>query len=261
MLVDSHCHIDFPELAGELPLVLERARIAGVGYVLCVSVNLEDYPAMLTLTQDYENVGATVGVHPNTPYCKASEPDAQFLSGLAADARVVGVGETGLDYYRSKGELSWQQDRFVHHIDAAKKVGKPLIIHSRAARADTIRLMRAEKAGDAGGVMHCFAEDWDTARAALDLGFFISFSGILTFKSARELREVALKVPLERMLVETDAPYLAPEPHRGKTNEPAFVSYTAKFLADLLGLSLEELGDITTENFFKLFSAAKRPPG
>ena len=260
MLVDSHCHVDFPELGDSLVDVLGRAKAAGVSHLLCVCVNLEDYPNMLLLTEPYSNIFVTVGIHPNTAFDPAQEPQLGDLIRLASDPRVVGIGETGLDYFRSSGDLGWQRHRFVQHIAAAKHVGKPLVIHTRDAREDTIDLMRSEHATDAGGVMHCFSEDWATAKAALDLGFYISFSGIVTFKNAETLREIALKVPDDRILVETDAPYLAPEPHRGKTNEPAFVSCTAERIAGLRGISIETFAELTSDNFFQLFKQAPRDP-
>ena len=258
MLVDSHCHIDFPELGDSLFDVLGRAYAAGVSHLLCVCVNLEDYPNMLLLTEPYSNIFVTVGIHPNTAFIPAREPKLAGLIELASDPRVVGIGETGLDYFRSSGDLGWQRRRFAQHIAAANSIGKPLVIHTRNARKDTIDLMRSENARGAGGVMHCFSEDWTTAKAALDLGFYISFSGIVTFKNAQALREIALKVPDDRILVETDAPYLAPEPHRGKINEPAFVSCTAERIADLKGISMEAFAELTSNNFFQLFQRASR---
>ena len=260
MLVDSHCHIDFPELIDDLPGLLARARDAGVGHLLCVSVNLSDFPAMLALAERSESISASVGVHPNTVLELEEEPSAEALAALGANPKIVAIGETGLDYYRTDCDPDTQRERFTRHIKAARCVGKPLIVHTRSASADTIDVMRTAKAGTAGGVMHCFAEDWATAKAALDEGFYISFSGILTFKSAEALREVARKVPLDRMLVETDAPYLAPVPYRGKTNEPAYVRHTAECLAELRQMDLESLSERTTENFFNLFNTAKRAP-
>lgn len=258
MLVDSHCHVDFPGLGESLFDVVERAYAAGVSHLLCVCVNLEDYPNMLLLTEPYSNIFVTVGIHPNTAFIPAQEPELTDLIELASNPRVVGIGETGLDYFRSSGDLGWQRHRFSQHIAAAKSTQKPLVIHTRDARKDTIDLMRSEGASDAGGVMHCFSEDWTTAKAALDLGFYISFSGIVTFKNAQALREVALKVPDDRILVETDAPYLAPEPHRGKTNEPAFVSCTAGRIAQLRGISKESFAELSSNNFFQLFQSAAR---
>jgi len=253
-LVDSHCHLDMLELAAEeggIAGVLDAARDAGVGHLLCVSVNLEDYPAMRALTEPYGNVSLSVGVHPNEQ--EGRDPDADALATLAQQPRVVAIGETGLDYYRSEGDLEWQRDRLRRHVAAARACGKPLIIHSRQAREDTIAVLTEEHGADAGGVMHCFAEDWDMARRAMDLGFYISFSGIVTFKSARELQDVARRVPLDRMLVETDSPYLAPVPRRGRPNRPAYVRYVAEFIAELRGESFERIAEATTANFSTLF--------
>ncbi len=258
MLVDSHCHLDFPGLVEQLPAVIDRAKAAGVEHLLCIGVNLEDFKKMMALLDDYPNVFASVGIHPNTPYQEEQEPDAGALAALASDPRVVAIGETGLDFFRSKGDLEWQKQRFKTHIEAATFADKPLIIHTREAAQATLDVMRAASAQTVGGVMHCFADEWEVAKAALDLGFFISFSGIVTFKSADSLREVARRVPDDRILIETDAPYLAPVPHRGKTNEPAFVRATAACLAELRGQSLAEIGRMTTENFFALFSSATR---
>ncbi|MHB8455153.1 MAG: TatD family hydrolase [Acidiferrobacterales bacterium] len=257
MLADSHCHINFEPLSAGLPLILENARANAVGYLLCVSVNLEDFPEVRRLAHSYPHIYASVGVHPNET--QGEDPSVDRLVDLAADPRVVAIGETGLDYYRSSGDMGWQHERFRRHIRAACASGKPLIIHTREAAADTLRIMREEGADRPGGVMHCFTENWDTARQALDLGFYISFSGILTFKNADTLREVALRVPEDRLLIETDAPYLAPVPHRGKTNEPAYVRYVAESLASLRQVSLEHIGAVTTRNFFTLFAPAHAP--
>lgn len=255
VLVDSHCHINFDPLGTEVPEVMARATNNDVGYFLCVSVNLEDYPQVNSLAKKYKNVFASVGVHPNET--EGQDPDEQELISLADDNCVVAIGETGLDYFRSTGDLGWQHNRFRQHIRAAKKTKKPLIIHTREAAEDTIRIMKEEGASECGGVMHCFAENWEVAKQALDLGFYISFSGIVTFKSAKELKEVAQKVPEDRMLVETDSPYLAPTPHRGKTNEPAYVRHVAECIAELRETSYEKIAELTTENFFNLFADAK----
>ncbi|OJX06635.1 MAG: DNAase [Burkholderiales bacterium 70-64] len=256
MLVDSHCHLDFPELAPRLDEVLAQMAAHDVGHALCVCVALDDFERVLGVAQRDARLSASVGVHPDSP--RTREPDVDTLVGLAAHPKVVAIGETGLDYYRTQGDTEWQRERFRVHIRAARRCGRPLIVHTRAAAADTIRLMREEDAGAAGGVMHCFTEDWDTARAALDLGFHISFSGIVTFRSAAALREVAAKVPADRLLVETDSPYLAPVPHRGKTNEPAYVRFVAACLAELRAVSPACIADITTENFFNLFMNERR---
>jgi len=254
MLVDSHCHLDMLDLAsidGGLDGVIATAHDADVQHMLCVSVNLEDYPAMLSLVEDRDEVSVSVGVHPNTR--EGRDPTPAELIELAANPKVIAIGETGLDYFRSEGELDWQRQRFRNHIAAAKQCGKPIIVHTRDAREDTLQIMREENAGAAGGVMHCFSEDWGMAQRALELGFYISFSGIVTFKSARELQEVAVKVPLERMLVETDCPYLAPVPHRGKPNQPAWTRHTAEYIAELRGESYEAIAEATTNNFNRLF--------
>jgi TatD DNase family protein len=224
--------------------------------MLCVSIDLEAYPAMQALVADYPQVSISVGVHPNAE--AGQEPSPERLAELAADPKNVAIGETGLDYFRSDGDLEWQRERFRVHIAAAKSCGKPLIIHTREAREDTIRVMREERAEVAGGVMHCFTENWEMARRALDLGFYISFSGILTFRNAEDLREVARRVPLERVLIETDSPYLAPVPHRGKPNQPIYVRHVAECLAELRGVTPEALAEITRDNFFRLFPAARR---
>ena len=256
MLVDSHCHINFQPLGERLDEVLANATAHGVDYMLCISVNMEEFPEVLELARIHDNVFATVGVHPNDT--GGHEPDVDELCRLAEDTDIVGIGETGLDYFRSEGELEWQRDRFRRHIAAAKAVNKPLVVHCRDASVDTMQILRNENATEAGGVMHCFAQDWAVARQALDIGFYISFSGIVTFKNAQPIKEVARKAPLDRILVETDCPYLAPVPFRGKTNEPAYVKYTAVHVAELRGMALEELAEATTRNFFTLFDAAKK---
>ena len=258
ILVDSHCHIDFPELHENLIAVLDRANAAGVGYLLCVSVNLEDLKNIVEISHVYSQVFASAGVHPNHDQGALDSPTYVELREAVEDPVVVAVGETGLDYYRSEGDLEWQLDRFRRHIAVSREVGKPLIVHTRRANHDTISIMSEEGASDAGGVMHCFSEDWPTAKAALDLGFYVSISGIVTFKNADTVREVARQIPSDRLLVETDAPYLAPVPHRGHTNEPAFVADTARFLAELRGVDLETLAQQTTDNFFELFPLATR---
>ena len=258
MLVDSHCHIDFPDLHEDLDGVLDRAKAAGVGYLLCVSVNLEDLKNIIEISHRYTQVFASAGVHPNHDPGVLDSPRYVTLREAAADPVVVAVGETGLDYYRSKGELKWQLDRFRKHIAVSRELSKPLIIHTRRANYDTIAIMREEGASESCGVMHCFSEDWPTAKAALDMGFYVSISGIVTFKNADAVREVARNVPADRLLVETDAPYLAPVPYRGRINEPAFVADTARFLAELRGVDFETLAQQTTDNFFELFPLATR---
>jgi TatD DNase family protein len=256
MLVDSHCHLDFPDLAGRLDEVLAEMATHDVGHALCVCVSLTDFEQVLAVAMRDDRLSASVGVHPD--YADTPEPDVDTLVRLAAHPKVVAIGETGLDYYRTEGDTEWQRERFRVHIRAARRAGKPLIVHTRAAAADTLRLMREEGADAAGGVMHCFTEDWPTARAALDLGFHVSFSGIVTFRNAAALREVAAKVPDDRLLIETDAPYLAPVPYRGKTNEPAYVRFVAACLAELRQQSMDRVSELTTENFFNLFSSVKK---
>lgn len=252
MLVDSHCHLDFPDLAADTPAVLAEMRENGVSHALCVAVTLEDFPEVKALAEQYSNLYASVGTHPDYPDHPLVTPDE--LIRLADHPKVVAIGETGLDYFRLQGDLEWQRERFRTHIRAARTVAKPLIIHTRASAKDTIAIMREERAGEAGGVMHCFTENWETAQAALDLGFYISFSGIVTFKNALAIKDVAKRVPLDRLLVETDSPYLAPVPYRGKTNRPAWVRYVAAEVARLRGASFEEIASATSDNFFRLFN-------
>lgn len=254
-LTDSHCHLNFESLRNNLPQVLQNARDSGVGHMLCIGVTLEKFPEVIALARDYPNIFASVGVHPDEQ--AGCDPTVDQLVELAKDPRVVAIGETGLDYFRLKGDLRWQQERFRRHIRAARQINKPLIVHTREAAAETLQILREEGADQVGGVMHCFTESWETARAALDLGFYISFSGIVTFRNADALRTVATQIPADRLLIETDAPYLAPVPYRGKTNEPALVRYVAEQIARLRGLSSNEIAAITTENFFRLFRAAK----
>lgn len=257
MLVDSHCHLNFPELAGRVDDALALMRENRVTHALCVSVTLEEFPQVKALAERYPHIYGSVGVHPD--YDQAPVVAVADLVALANHPKIVAIGETGLDYYRIKEDCEWQRERFRTHIRASRRCGKPLIIHTRAAAADTLRIMREEGADKAGGVMHCFTESWDMARGAMDLGFYISFSGIVTFKNAKDLREVARQVPLERMLIETDSPYLAPVPFRGKTNEPGLVRYVAEEIARLQGRTLEEVAAATSGNFFKLFNI--RPAG
>jgi len=254
MLVDSHCHLDRVDLSpynGDFSSFLNATYDAGVEHMLCVSIDMESYPKMLSLVERYDQISVSVGVHPNEE--NRHEPELNELVDLAAHPKNVAIGETGLDYFRSSGELDWQRKRFRTHIAAAKACNKPLIIHSRAAREESIQIMQEEGARDVGGVMHCFTEDWEMAKQALDLGFYISFSGIITFKSAAEIREVAKKVPLDRILIETDSPYLAPIPNRGKPNYPSYVSYVAECVAATRGMDKEVLAGATKDNFFRLF--------
>jgi TatD DNase family protein len=251
IFVDSHCHINFPELAMNMDDVLAQMKQNEVVSALCVSVNLADFPQVLKLAEQHPHIYASVGVHPD--YEGVEEPDVARLVGLAQHPKVIAIGETGLDYFRLKGDLEWQRARFRTHIRAARESGKPLIIHTREAAADTLRIMTEENAAGASGVMHCFTETWEVAEAALAMGFYISFSGIVTFKNAKQLKEVAQRVPLERILIETDSPYLAPVPHRGKLNQPAYVKHVAAEIAMLRSISLDEVARSTTENFTGLF--------
>ena len=254
MYIDSHCHINFPDLADKLPEVFDLMAHNQVSHALCISVELEKFPEVLALAEAHPNVYASVGVHPDHEDC--TEPSVEELVALADHPKVVAIGETGLDYFRLTGDLEWQRERFRTHIRAARAARKPLVIHTRSAAEDTLRIMREEHAGEAGGVMHCFTESLAVAEAAIEQGFYISFSGIVTFKNAISLREVAAAIPLERMLIETDSPYLAPVPHRGRTNQPGFVKYVAEEIARVRGISVKDVGEATTQNFFRLFAAA-----
>ena len=251
MLVDSHCHLDFPDLAQRLPEVLARMQDNGVGCAVCIAVNLEDLPGVLALAEAHANLYATVGVHPE--YVDAVEPDVKRLVELAAHPKVIAIGETGLDYYWHKDQPEWQRARFRTHIRAALATGKPLVVHMRDAATDTLRILREEGADAVGGVMHCFTETWEVARQALELGFYISFSGIVTFKNALAIKEAAQKTPLERILIETDSPFLTPVPHRGKRNEPAFVAHIADKIAEIHMTTREQVAAVTTANAARLF--------
>ena len=259
MYIDSHCHINFPELVIRLPEIFGKMAENRVTHALCVSVDLPDFPQVLELAEKYPHIYASVGVHPD--YEDTPETTVESLVRLADHPKIVAIGETGLDYFRLQGDLDWQRERFRVHIRASRATGKPLIIHTRNASVDTIRIMQEEgagtDAGGVGGVMHCFTESLEVAQAAMAMGFYISFSGIVTFKSAKDLQAVARAVPLERMLIETDSPYLAPVPQRGKMNEPGFVSHVAEFLAKLKEEPLELVAQKTTDNFFDLFKIAR----
>jgi TatD DNase family protein len=259
MFIDSHCHINFPELAAKMPELLAKMEENKVTHALCVSVDLPDFPGVLALAEQYPHIYASVGVHPD--YEDTPEPTVEQLVELSDHPKIVAIGETGLDYYRLEGDLEWQRERFRTHIRASRITRKPLIIHTRSASADTIRLMQEEGAGtDAGGVagvMHCFTESLEVAQAAIAMGFYISFSGIVTFKSAKDLQAVARAVPLERMLIETDSPYLAPVPFRGRMNEPGYVRHVAEYIATLKELPLEQVARQTTDNFFNLFNIVR----
>jgi TatD DNase family protein len=251
VFVDSHCHLDFPELAAELPQLLAAMREHDVTHALCIGVDLPAWPGVLAIAQSHANLHATVGVHPD--YIDTPEPSVADLVAKAQMPKVVAIGETGLDYFRLEGDLEWQRQRFRTHIRAARETGKPLVIHTRAAAADTLAIMREERADEVGGVMHCFTETWDVAQAALDLGFHISLSGIVTFKKAAVVQDVARRLPLARMLIETDSPYLAPVPYRGKRNQPAWVRYVGEAIATLRDVPVATIAEATSANFFRLF--------
>jgi len=253
-LTDSHCHLDM--LQDDLQQILARAKEQGVQSILNVCVNLKDFPKVLAIAKAHPFITASVGLHPNET---DEDVNAQQLALLGRDEKVVAIGETGLDYYRTTGDTEWQRERFREHIRAAKILQKPIIVHTRQAKEDTIQILQEEKADAVGGVMHCFTEDWQTAEQAMNMNFYISFSGVITFKNATAIQEVARQVPEDRLLIETDAPYLAPHPYRGKPNEPAYVRHTAQYLADLRKISLEKLAAVTTENFFRLFKGAPKP--
>ena len=251
MFIDSHCHINFPEIANNIDEVLVNMKINQVTNALCVSVDLDKFPEILALAEKHNNIYASVGVHPD--YELVNEPTQSELVRLANHPKVIAIGETGLDYFRLQGDLEWQRNRFRTHIRAAVETNKPLIIHTRSASADTLHLMQEEGANRPGGVMHCFTESMEVAMAAIEMNFYISFSGIVTFKKALELKEVAKNIPLDRMLIETDSPYLAPVPFRGKMNQPCYVKHVAEEIAKLRGISVEEVGEATSANFKKLF--------
>jgi TatD DNase family protein len=264
MFTDSHCHINFPELAENMGAIRADMATAQVTRALVISTTLEQFPQVHDLAMQYDNFWATVGVHPDNE--DVQEPTVEDLVTRAQLPRVVGIGETGLDYYRlgerSVADMQWQRERFRVHIRAAQQTRLPLVIHTRSSSEDTLRMLKEEgeegSTGSAGGVFHCFTETAEVARAALDLGFYISFSGILTFKNAQDLRDVAAFVPMERILIETDSPYLAPVPHRGKTNNPSYVPFVAQQIAQIRGLAVEEVAHITSENFDRLFSAVAK---
>lgn len=255
VLIDSHCHIQLLGKDINIDEVINNAVAADVKHMLCVSVDLETYPKIQQLAQQYPCIYTSVGIHPNTdtPTCVPSEKLIEKLTDMAVDNHVLAIGETGLDYLREETDIICQQQRFRDHIQSAKIINKPLIIHTREAKEDVLNILTEEGADNVGGVMHCFVEDWDTAQKAMDMNFYISFSGIVTFKNAKEIQEVAKKVPLDRMLIETDSPYLAPVPLRGKPNRPAYVRYVAEFIAQLRDTSIEHIAGQTTENFARLF--------
>jgi TatD DNase family protein len=254
MLIDSHCHLDRIDLKpyqNDFACFMQEAEASQIEHLLCIAIDLESYPSMLALVAGYPQISVTVGVHPNVQDCK--DPSVDELIALGQPDNVIGIGETGLDYFRSEGDLTWQHQRFRNHIRAAKSLKKPLIIHTREAKNDTLRILKEEDASEIGGVIHCFTEDWEFAQKALDLNFYISFSGIVTFNSATEIKEVAKKVPADRFLIETDSPYLAPAPFRGRPNYPTYVRYVAEQIAELRGTSLNKIANQSTENFYALF--------
>jgi len=254
VLVDSHCHLDRLDLSpfgGDFGQLMAETASQGIVHQLCVSIDMENYPALYDLVEPYDQVSVSVGVHPNET--GGHDPAVEELIELARRPRVVALGETGLDYYRSEGDHHSQQARFRRHIAAARAVDKPLIIHTREARADTLRILREEGADQVGGVLHCFTEDWQTAKAAMDLGFYVSFSGIVTFRNATQVQEAAIKMPEDRLLIETDSPYLAPVPMRGKPNYPYYVRHVAACVAKLRNMDFERLAEITTRNYHALF--------
>lgn len=256
MYVDSHCHLNFPELAANLPEILDRMAQNQVSHALVVSVSMPDWPGLVALVAPHDHLYASVGVHPD--YQDTPEPTVAQLVESGQSEKVVAIGETGLDYFRLAEPLEWQRERFRRHIRASRESGLPLIIHTRAASEDTLRIMKEEGADKVGGVMHCFTESWEVARAAMELNFYISLSGIVTFKKAEDLQQLARNMPLDRLLIETDSPFLAPVPHRGKLNDPSKVVHVAEKIADLRGISAAEVGQATTDNFFKLFNKIKR---
>lgn len=255
VFIDSHCHVNFPDLATDYPEIAKRMAKNNVQMALCVSVNLPDWDPMMQMVEREPTLWASVGVHPD--YENEIEPSVEDLVSRSRHAKVVAIGETGLDYFRLTGDLQWQRERFRTHIRAAKLAKLPLIIHTRQASDDTIKILREEGAEEVGGVMHCFTESWEMAQQSMELGFYVSFSGIVTFKNARDLQETAAKVPMDRLLIETDSPYLAPVPFRGKRNDPSLVVHVAEKIAELKGLSVEEVAQHSTENFFRLFNKIK----
>jgi len=254
MYFDSHCHLDRIDLEGfnnDFDNLLQTISDSGVTRLICIGVDLDSFDSMQKLIQPYDQVFCSAGVHPD--YADAAEPSVEQLCELAQGSKVVAIGETGLDYFHQSGDLDWQRKRFVTHIEAARSCGLPLIIHTRNARQDTLDLLRRHKADEVGGVLHCFTEDWEMARAAIDLGFYISISGIVTFTQAQNVRDMAQQIPLERLLIETDSPWLSPAPHRGKINHPGRVGLVAEKLAEIRGESLQTLASVTYQNANRLF--------
>ena len=254
MLIDSHCHLDRIDLKpyeDDFSCFMTAAKANQLEHLLCIAIDLESYPAMLDLVLNFPEISLTVGVHPNVKECK--DPSVDELVALGKLNKIIGIGETGLDYFRSEGDLSWQHQRFRNHIRAAKILKKPLIIHTREAKVDTLKILKDEGAEEIGGIIHCFTEDWEFAQKALDLNFYISFSGIITFNNATTIRDVVKKIPSDKFLIETDSPYLAPVPFRGRPNYPIYVRYIAEQIAELRGITVNKVADITTNNFYNLF--------
>ncbi len=254
MFIDSHCHLDRIDLSpyqNDFNLFMQEVEKSKIDQMLCIAIDLESYPKMVDLVKNYPLISLSVGVHPNVQDGK--DPSVEELIELGKDSKVIAIGETGLDYFRSEGDLEWQHQRFRNHIQAAKKLNKPLIIHTREAGHDSLDDLAAEGADEVGGIIHCFTEDWEYAKKALNLGFYISFSGIVTFKNAQDIKEVAKKVPADRFLIETDSPYLAPVPFRGKPNYPTYVRYVAEHIAELRSISVEEVAQLSSDNFNTLF--------
>lgn len=257
MLIDSHCHLDRLDLKpynDDFACFMQEVNNSGIQHLLCIAIDLESYPAMLELVADYPQISVSVGVHPNVD--EGEDPSVDKLITLGANDKVIAIGETGLDYFRSSGDLRWQHRHFRNHIQAAKALKKPLIIHTREAKQDTLRILQEENASEVGGIIHCFTEDWDFAQQALDLNFYISFSGIVTFNSAKDIQEVAKKISADRFLIETDSPYLAPVPFRGRPNYPTYVRYVAEQIAKLRDTSAEAIAQQSTANFYQLFNMA-----
>jgi len=253
-LIDSHCHLDFDGLSNRLPEVLAAMNANDVGGCMTIGVTLEEAPQVLAIAEAHEQVFASVGVHPE--YADHQEPDVDTLCALAQHPKVLAIGETGLDYHWHKDRPEWQRERFRVHIRAAKALNKPLVIHTREASEDTLAILKEEGASEVGGILHCFTESLAVAEAAIALGFYISISGIVTFKKAEQVHEVARSIPLDRLLVETDSPYLAPVPYRGKPNEPAYVKHVAEAIADLRQISYADVAEASTRNFLRLFPAS-----
>ncbi len=254
MLIDSHCHLDRIDLEpyqNDFGCFMQEVKNSQIEHLLCIAIDLEAYPAMLDLVAGYDNCSVSVGVHPNVQ--EGKEPSVDELIELGKADKVIAIGETGLDYFRSTGDLQWQHQRFRNHINAAKALNKPLIIHTREAKYDTLRILTEEGADEVGGIIHCFTEDWAFAQQALDLNFYISFSGIVTFNSAKDIQEVAKKIPADRFLIETDSPYLAPMPFRGRPNYPIYVRYVAEYIAQLRDTSFSTIAEQSTINFYRLF--------